>query len=46
MIDIEAKDLVTKKDLEVTKNQIVSQIVIWVAGLFLASGLIQHFLNK
>jgi hypothetical protein len=33
------KDLATKKDLEVTKNQ----IIIWVAGLFFASGLVQHF---
>ena len=30
---------VEKKDLEVAKNQ----IILWVAGLFVASGLIQHF---
>lgn len=36
---IQAKDLATKKDLELAKNQ----IIIWVAGLFIASGLVQHF---
>ena len=37
--DIQAKDLATKKDLEIAKNQ----IIIWVAGVFIASGLTQHF---
>lgn len=37
--DIQAKDLATKKDLEAAKNQ----IILWVAGLLAASGLIQHF---
>lgn len=31
--------LATRKDLEVVKNQ----IIVWVAGLLVASGLIQHF---
>ncbi|MDQ5921876.1 MAG: hypothetical protein QG673_1935 [Pseudomonadota bacterium] len=37
--DIQAKDMATKKDLEIAKNQ----IILWVTGLFVASGLIQHF---
>lgn len=37
--DIEKRELATKRDLAETKNQ----IILWVAGLFVASGLIQHF---
>ena len=37
--EMKLHDLVTKKDLETTKNQ----IIIWVGGLLFASGLIQHF---
>jgi transcription elongation GreA/GreB family factor len=37
--EIALKDLATKRDLESTKNQ----IILWVAGLFIASGLLQHF---
>lgn len=37
--EITLKDLATKRDLESTKNQ----IIIWVGGLIMASGLIQHF---
>lgn len=37
--EISLKDLATKKDVEASKNQ----VIIWVAGLFVASGLIQHF---
>lgn len=37
--EIANKDLATKRDLESAKNQ----IILWVAGLFLASGLLQHF---
>ncbi len=39
--EIAIKDLATKRDLESTKNQ----IILWVAGLFLASGLLQHFIK-
>lgn len=38
---VQAKDIATKKDLEIAKNQ----IILWVTGLFVASGLIQHFLK-
>lgn len=48
--EIMLKDLATKKDLEVTKldlqkeiSQASNKIILWVAGLFLASGLLQHF---
>lgn len=37
--EIALKDLATKRDLESTKNQ----IILWVGGLIMASGLIQHF---
>ena len=37
--EIALKDLATKRDLETTKNQ----IILWVGGLIMASGLIQHF---
>ena len=37
--EITLKDLATKRDLESTKNQ----IILWVGGLVMASGLIQHF---
>lgn len=37
--EITLKDLATKRDLESSKNQ----IILWVAGLFIASGLLQHF---
>ncbi len=37
--DIALKDLATRRDLESTKNQ----IILWVGGLIMASGLIQHF---
>lgn len=37
--DLKELELSNKRDLESTKNQ----IILWVAGLFLASGLLQHF---
>ena len=37
--DLNKQDLATRKDIEIAKNQ----IILWVAGLFIASGLIQHF---
>ncbi len=37
--EISLKDLATKRDLESAKNQ----IILWVGGLVMASGLIQHF---
>lgn len=37
--EMNSKDIATKKDLESAKNQ----IILWVAGLFIASGLLQHF---
>lgn len=44
--EIENKDLATKKDIEMVRAEIAqakNQIILWVAGLFVASGLIQHF---
>jgi len=47
---IEAKELATKKDLLEAKGDLKLDIqksklelVMWVAGMFIASGLIQHF---
>lgn len=37
--ELKQQDLATKKDIEIAKNQ----IILWVSGLFVASGLIQHF---
>ena len=43
---IESKDLATKKDIKELELKIEStknQIILWVGGLVMASGLIQHF---
>lgn len=47
---IEEKDLATKKDLIEAKTDLRLEIqkskletIMWVAGMFIASGLIQHF---
>lgn len=44
--EIEAKELATKKDikdLELKIAETKNQIILWVGGLVMASGLIQHF---
>ena len=48
--DLRADELATKQDLKElelsTKRELAeakNQIILWVAGLFVASGLIQHF---
>ncbi len=44
--DVENKELITKKDikaLETLINESKAEVIIWIAGLLLASGLIQHF---
>ena len=44
--DIDAKDLATKKDIKELELKIAetkTQIIIWIGGLIIASGLIQHF---
>lgn len=45
-VEIENKELATKKDIEQVKAEIHKskfEMVVWVAGLLIASGLIQHF---
>ena len=41
--DLRADELVTKTDLKKEIAEAKNQIILWVAGLFVASGLIQHF---
>ena len=44
--DVENKELATKKDIKALEALIYkskAEVIIWVAGLLLASGLIQHF---
>jgi hypothetical protein len=44
--EIENKDLATKKDIESVRKEIAlssNKTIIWIGGLLLASGLIQHF---
>ena len=44
--EVENKELATKKDIETVRKEIAessSKVIIWVAGLLFASGLIQHF---
>jgi hypothetical protein len=46
--DIKDLELATKrdiKDLELKIAETKNQIIIWVAGLFIASGLMQHFIK-
>jgi hypothetical protein len=46
---IESKDLATKKDIKELELKIEStknQIILWVGGLVMASGLLQHFFTK
>jgi hypothetical protein len=43
---IESKELATKndiKELELQISQTSNKIILWVCGLFVASGLLQHF---
>lgn len=45
-IEIEKRELATKQDiskLELKIEQTKNQLILWVAGLFVASSLIQHF---
>jgi hypothetical protein len=52
-LELERKDLATKKDIKELElkietvrteiSQASNKIILWVAGLFVASGLIQHF---
>lgn len=44
--DVENKELATKKDikeLELKIERTKFELIIWVVGLFIVSGLIQHF---
>ncbi len=50
MQEIHVDDLATKKDLEIVKLELQkeiansrTQIIIWIGGLVIASGLLQHF---
>lgn len=40
---LKAEELVTKTDLKREIAEAKNQIILWVAGMFVASGLIQHF---
>jgi|SRR6185437_3154489 len=48
--EIHADDLATKKDLDIVKLELQkeiansrTQIIIWIGGIIIASGLLQHF---
>ena len=44
--EIESKELATKKDIETVHKETAeasNKTIIWIGGLLLASGLIQHF---
>lgn len=46
--EIENKDLATKKDIKELEAQIHKskfEIVIWIVGFLIASGIVQHFLK-
>lgn len=41
--ELAEKDLTTKLDLKREIAEAKNQLILWVAGMFIASGFIQHF---